>query len=1733
MASTTLDALTTFLQDRIREFDPTIDTEPGSDIYSAVISPLVARLGPFPEDGVSMEAFIRDRLSELHPDLDTSRGSGLTELLVHPMTSILEPFLVETQAAARRADLSDVDALSDDELDTVLSALLVFRQEGALASGVVRVFFSSPITVSVDPAVTFSSVSGLQFVTDEVRTFSPDEMRRSGQYYYIDVAARAAFAGREYEVAAGEIGRFDGIPGAVRVTNPFPFAGGAPRENNEDFLARAQRAIAERSPTTERGFESVILESLPGAIGSVSVVGYGDPEMERDVLQVGTTPAGEVGDLLTTVGQFEAEPVLGVSGGMFMPFTNRIRVLAPGAEDRAQILSAAYLSITEANGDFISAPLSVYRRVLGVVEDGLDLVVTVDDFTAYPSPPALGAAAAGAVDTSGDQYGFNANPAQGGSYDLAPMYDGFRRIAGAPTPMSDTCGISALAGAPGAVIGGRDFLVLAGNDATNDGLRDVPNAVRAWPIRQRLPSSIRVGRPCDRLERLGAVDYPGPDEYVYPAGDADGRVAARMFRVVAFGAPDYSASAAADRYAGNATSPWGRGPGVRLGLYDPGAWGTWSVKSFGSANIAEVSLSSTAAGWSTRGVRAGQHISLAVFTDEVVAVTGVAQFSGLLADVDSATGLQWYAWGRIVSVVDDHTLRVEGLDVTPLRLEADGGLPAGDVAGFDWPSGGPAGLRDYVFAWTVYESAIDVIDGRGEVIRSYAEHSHLPAYKSVPGAVAAPSVASYFFNTYNSTGDLTENEPLTALNHSAYWIRLSERVAALLDSRMRHISGRWFVDSPGGVGGDYFAARFPETAHIAGLGADGLAQPAALPLIEGHRDTDQGTYAVTPRVPYYPNAKALAGLLIPYPFGGGYASPTETEFYRHSLHFYGEATGDTAPSIVVGGVPGSLPFGELLGDTEVAPNQFHIGGMVDVYVKPVSEPVTETTLRITRDVIDGEVLFTASDGVIDPASPSVFQSIALRDYLCSLTGVDPATEYGYVGEDADGQHLAVEIVLAPEVTLFPRSFRPVNNYSGGVVTDTTFSGITGALSGVRYRVVRRTSVRVGSPGEVLHQGSSLQTSAGSPLVTWSGSPTLFPPAYAGQTYLIIEDGEGAGEYLVEALTGTGARVDANMPATRVGASFRVVLRRPTDVQRGTTVDVLSCSVGDVVVPRGEVLRCEIAGLAAPDDDTVDNRAVGDYGSLLSDGVAPATMSVAGVDWSDYEIMAGDVFEVTPLTGSTTYALTVGSALGDTITFVEVLPQVSVRVKFTGGRSGYARLRLYTDGRALVDVRPSTRVTLRGVDGVDYEFKPSPAEKAVVLSPSEANSVNVRSATTTLVGDTLVFEGESLFKYGVRASDKVEILSAAVRTAPFAPGETIVAFGETLALRVGGDALRGTFTRSSPATYDTAALAAEINQVFRGRVSAFVDADGSIAISSADEIAVDVDGTSPNLYTAMRFDLAGALTDSRPSGLVGEYDILSLQYDHVTGDSSIVLGSATTGAGHLYAIRVVREGHQRSLPSEAVESTGLYYSEFRFRTVFPYTGPMEVVPSSVEVNESIVTGWSPRMDMPLYGYSTEEGLRMSVPAVIMKPYGTRGLADAAANPQAVMTLQVIAAPELPEVQRMLTLDPYRAVASNVLARHYWPAYLWGRIRYSGGASPDAVRAAVGDYLVTRYPNLQVNPQSMALALRRAGVTYVDGGLNLGLVYLDGNRRARAAGPEVVLGKSSHLMADLRYVVIERV
>jgi len=313
---TELEDLRLFMQERVQAYDSSIDTSVGGSFDTAVIQPLIDRIGPDPYL-TDIRAFILGRISTEFPSLVVQDGEPIDDYAVKIMQVLLQPFRRQIKQISLGQSLANPTLLSEYEADNLAANFFVRRRLGGYSVGVARVYFSSPQFSLVTPSNAVFDSSGHRFFPVENQAINADRMlfNEENGLYFFDIVVRAEAEGAGYNIPAATLSGIEGVTSSVKISNKRAFTEGGDKEETTAFLERVENSLTEKSLVTFKGITARLTDVFE-AVRLIQVIGFGDPEMNRDILTGSSQSkpyAQFEGDTSTgTPNPYIDKPVLGV-----------------------------------------------------------------------------------------------------------------------------------------------------------------------------------------------------------------------------------------------------------------------------------------------------------------------------------------------------------------------------------------------------------------------------------------------------------------------------------------------------------------------------------------------------------------------------------------------------------------------------------------------------------------------------------------------------------------------------------------------------------------------------------------------------------------------------------------------------------------------------------------------------------------------------------------------------------------------------------------------------------------------------------------------------------------------------------------------------------------------------------------------------------------------------------------------------------------------------------------------------------------------------------------------------------------------------------------------------------------------------------------------------------------------------------------------------------------------------
>jgi hypothetical protein len=254
-------------------------------------------------------ALLRDLLQTEVPSGDFTQGSAASDILIDGHAIVAGYLSNQIKVVRQRQSLLTLQDLPasesvNDAADAILDNFFRTRSQGSFSKGVATLRFNQRLDVLIPRQARFFKTSALIFYIDsdvDILVSAADlrpDINANGivTSYSTTVFLTASTVGTEYNIDPGKFASFDRFnANLVSVENLSKFSYGTSIQSTADFILKSTNAIALRALINSRSNDAVLLEQYAG-VEATTTIGYGDPEMMRDLVQnVSNTVAMHVG----------------------------------------------------------------------------------------------------------------------------------------------------------------------------------------------------------------------------------------------------------------------------------------------------------------------------------------------------------------------------------------------------------------------------------------------------------------------------------------------------------------------------------------------------------------------------------------------------------------------------------------------------------------------------------------------------------------------------------------------------------------------------------------------------------------------------------------------------------------------------------------------------------------------------------------------------------------------------------------------------------------------------------------------------------------------------------------------------------------------------------------------------------------------------------------------------------------------------------------------------------------------------------------------------------------------------------------------------------------------------------------------------------------------------------------------------------------------------------------------
>ena len=292
------------------------------------------------------EQFLIQFLQDQYPSLDLTEGRVLRNLLIRPAAifhALNQTDISQLQQSMSLQAIEANPAIADEAtVDAVLSNYRVARDPGAPAAGQLIIVIRDLMATTINAGTVFLA-NGLQFTnigafigvtTQSVILNDTNRLitKRTDGYYSFVIDVVAAAVGPQYEIRRNtRLTTLGTIPNLIDIYALDDFSGGRSKESNQDLIDRFENGISPPVFSGRTQIETLMRETLAG-LQEVSIIGFSDPEMQRDRHNLFAISTGGKADIYAQTAGNPAELILNKQAVLVDP-VNHIWQIAIGRDD--------------------------------------------------------------------------------------------------------------------------------------------------------------------------------------------------------------------------------------------------------------------------------------------------------------------------------------------------------------------------------------------------------------------------------------------------------------------------------------------------------------------------------------------------------------------------------------------------------------------------------------------------------------------------------------------------------------------------------------------------------------------------------------------------------------------------------------------------------------------------------------------------------------------------------------------------------------------------------------------------------------------------------------------------------------------------------------------------------------------------------------------------------------------------------------------------------------------------------------------------------------------------------------------------------------------------------------------------------------------------------------------------------------------------------------------------------
>lgn len=246
-------------------------------------------------------------------DIDTSDQSNFSDLVIKPHVYLAKVIFDYVDYIKLGSSLNYAEFMSKEQLDLLATNWFVKRKSASLVNAEMTIViangYSDPLEVSTSSTfttsdgITFSPTQDYVFLPNTLPVYNPFPGANYRIARFLVVSSNATRIVGKEEISTSSVF----YPGLVSITNEASSSAPLPEEDNLALTKRMFESLTMRNNVTNASLTNNLQSAFP-AVANCYAIGFGDPEMQRDIAIAGKCWSYHAGGMIDVYVRTDLKP---------------------------------------------------------------------------------------------------------------------------------------------------------------------------------------------------------------------------------------------------------------------------------------------------------------------------------------------------------------------------------------------------------------------------------------------------------------------------------------------------------------------------------------------------------------------------------------------------------------------------------------------------------------------------------------------------------------------------------------------------------------------------------------------------------------------------------------------------------------------------------------------------------------------------------------------------------------------------------------------------------------------------------------------------------------------------------------------------------------------------------------------------------------------------------------------------------------------------------------------------------------------------------------------------------------------------------------------------------------------------------------------------------------------------------------------------------------------------------